>query len=211
MSQASASRSTQAVLDRLRQAALPRLELACGEALSKADDAMFDLAQNAKSTSTQQNYFDAMREIRRERRQMELLFRNHIVDGFQEFQQADGATPTSVPGHHGGALSLLAQDELEEQLAAEQSASTINRRFKTVLEPIARGLARMAITMSPNFDPTRSPIAPERFAMAFRCALGAFAAPTEVKMVLFKLYERELLLALETLYPEAMRILAEAG
>src|ERR1022692_4693496 len=76
MSQANAARSPQAVLERLRQAALPRLELACGEALSKADDAMFDLAQNAKSNATQQNYFDAMREIRRERRQMEMLFRN---------------------------------------------------------------------------------------------------------------------------------------
>ena len=190
---------------------MPRLELACGEALSKADDAMFDLAQNAKSNQTQQSYFDAMREIRRERRQMELLFRNHIINGFSEFQLPDGATPTSVPGHPGGALSLLAQEELEEQLAAEQSASTIHRRFKTVLEPIARGLARMAITIAPNFDPSRSPIGPERFAMAFRCSLGAFAAPTEVKLVLFKLYERELLLALETLYPESLRILVESG
>jgi len=211
VSQGSATRTPQAVLERLRQAALPRLELVCGEALSKADDAMFDLAQNAKSNSTQQSYFDAMREIRRERRQMELLFRSHILTGFQEFMQADGGTPTSVPGNHGGALSLLAADELEEQLAVEQSASTIHRRFKTVLEPIMRAFARMAITIQPNFDPARCPIAPERFAMAFRCALGAFAAPAEVKLVLFKLYERELLLALETLYPEAMRILAETG
>ncbi len=199
------------VLDRLRQTALPRLELACGEALSKADDAMFDLAQHATSNSTQQNYFDAMREIRRERRQMEMLFRNHITAGFQEFQQPDGGAPSVVPGHHGGALSLLAQDELEEQLAAEQSASTMHRRFKTLIEPITRGLARMAITISPNFDQSRSPVGPERLAMAFRCALGAFAAPTEVKLVLFKLYERELLLALETLYPEVMRILIETG
>jgi len=205
------SRTPQAVLERLRQSALPRLELACGEALSKADDAMFDLAQHAQSNALQQSYFDAMREIRRERKQMEVLFRNHILGGFQDFQQADGGGPSTVPGDYGGPLSLLAQDELEEQLAAEQSASTMHRRFKTVLDPISRGLARLAISMSPNFDPSRSPISPERLAMAFRCALGAFAAPTEVKLVLFKLYERELLLALEILYPEVMRLLVETG
>ena len=195
----------------MRQTALPRLELACGEALSKADDAMFDLAQHAQNNSSQQSYFDAMREIRRERRQMELLFRSHINAGFTEFLQQGGSAPNMVPGQNGGALSLLAQEELEEQLAAEQSASTIHRRFKTVLEPITRGLARMAISIAPNFDPTFSPVGPERLAMAFRCALGGFAAPTEVKLVLFKLYERELLLALETLYPETMRLLLETG
>ncbi len=205
------SRTPQSVLERLRQSVLPRLELACGEALSKADDAMFDLAQHSASNSSQQGYFDAMREIRRERRQMELLFRNYVTAGFAEFQQVDGGGPSEVPGHHGGTLSLLAQDELEEQLAVEQSANAIHRRFKTLLDPIMRGLARMAISISPNFDPSRSPVGPERLTMAFRCALSAFAAPTEVKLVLFKLYERELLLALETLYPEVMKFLIETG
>ncbi|HEY2345533.1 MAG TPA: DUF1631 family protein [Xanthomonadaceae bacterium] len=204
-------RSPQAVLERLRQVTLPRLELACGEALSKADDSMFDLAQNAKSNSTQQSYFDAMREIRRERRQIEQAFRDYIVAGFTDFQKPDGGAPTEVPGHHGGALSLLGQEELEEQLAAEQSAGTIHRRFKPVLEPIIRGLARMAVSITPNFDPARSPIGPERLAIAFRTACSAFVAITEIKLVLFKLYERELVLALEALYPEALRILTEAG
>jgi hypothetical protein len=205
------SRAPQVVLDRLRQAAVPRLELACGEALSKADDAMFDLAQHATTNTSQQAYFDAMREIRRERRQIESVFRSHITAGFTDFLQHGGNAPMAVPGQHGGPLSLLAQDELEEQLAAEQSASTMHRRFKLVIEPITRGLARMAIAIAPNFDPTCSPVAPERLAMAFRSALGGFAASAEVKLVLFKLYERELILALETLYPDIMRILVETG
>lgn len=211
MSQSAGMRSPQAVLERLRQVTLPRLELACGEALSKADDSMFDLAQNAKSNATQQSYFDAMREIRRERRTIEQAFRDYVTAGFVDFQKPDGGAPTEVPGHHGGALSLLGQEELEEQLAAEQSAGTIHRRFKPVLEPIIRGLARMAVSLTPNFDPARSPIGPERLAIAFRTACAAFAAATEVKLVLFKLYERELVLALEALYPEALRILSEAG
>jgi hypothetical protein len=212
------SRTPQAVLDRLRQAALPRLELACGEALSKTDDALFDLAQqqvssssSSSSSSAQQSYFDIMREIRRERRQMEVLYRNEIVASFQEFLQPGVAGFSGVPGNHGAALSLVAADELEEQLAVEQSSNSIHRRFKPMIEPIMHGLARMAIMISPNFDAPRSPLSPERFAMAFRCALGAFAAPAEVKLVLFKLYERELLIALDTLYPEALRILIDSG
>ena len=205
------SRTPQAVLDRLRQAALPRLELACGEALSKTDDALFDLAQHLSGNSTQQSYFDTMREIRRERRQMELLVRNEITASFHEFLHSGGPGSSGVPGNHGAALSLVAAEELEEQLAVEQSSNSIHRRFKPLIEPIMHGFARMAITISPNFDAPRSPLSPERLAMAFRCALGAFAAPAEVKLVLYKLYERELLLALETLYPEALRILIDTG
>ncbi len=190
---------------------MPRFELACGEALSKADDAMFDLAQHAQSSASQQGYFDSMREIRRERRQIELVYRTHINAGFTDFLQQGGNVAAVMPAQHGGSLSLIAQDELEEQLAAEQSASSMHRRFKLVIEPIMRGLARMAISIAPNFDPTCSPVAPERLAMAFRSALAGFAASAEVKLVLFKLYERELLQVLETLYPEIMRILVETG
>ncbi|MBS0195068.1 MAG: DUF1631 domain-containing protein [Proteobacteria bacterium] len=209
-SPAAGSRAVQAVLERLRQMVLPRLELACGEALSKADDSMFDLAQNARNNSARESYFDAMREVRRERRQIEALFRNEIQAGFDEFLRPDAMAPPPPPPR-AGEMSLVAQEELEEQLAADQSASTLHRRFKLVLEPILRGFTKMAVTTCPNYDPARGPIAPERFTNAFRIASGAFSATTEVKLVLFKLYERELMQALETLYPECLRVLSEAG
>lgn len=209
-SSAAGARAVQAVLERLRQMVLPRLELACGETLSKADDSMFDLAQNARNNSTRESYFDAMREVRRERRQIESLFRNELQAGFEEFLHPDAAAPPPPPPR-AGEMSLIAQEELEEQLAADQSASTIHRRYKMVLEPILRGFTRMAVATCPNFDPARGPIAPERFTHAFRIASGAFSATTEVKLVLFKLYERELMQALETLYPECLRVLSEAG
>lgn len=210
-SQALGGRSPQAVLDRLRQIVLPRLELACGESLSKADDSLFDLAQNARSNATRESYFDAMREIRRERRQIESRFHDEVSAGFVDALRPEGLAPPPPPPRHGNELSLLAQDELEEQLAAEQSASTIHRRFKTVLEPIMRGMARLFAQPSASMDLSQGPIAPENLTKAFRRACAAFQTTTEVKLVLFKLYERELLQALETLYPDALRLLSETG
>lgn len=210
-SQAHGGRSPAAILERLRQIVLPRLELACGEALSKADDSLFDLAQNARNNTVRESYFDAMREIRRERRQIESRFHDEIVAGFVEFQRPEGMAPVAPPPRRGDELSLVDQDELEEQLAAEQSATTIHRRFKTVLEPIARGMARLAVAPAHNAELTQGPIAPEHLTRAFRKGCSAFRAATEVKLVLFKLYERELLPALDALYPEALRLLSETG
>ena len=203
------SRATQSVLERLRQAVLLRLEPVCSGTLSKADDALFDMGQNTRASTSQKSYLDVMREIRRERGPMELLFRSHLNGSFHDFQQPGGlGAPAAGSGQ---SMTLLAEEDLEEQLAAEQTISTIHRRFKHFIEPITGGLARIAITINPIFDQASSPVSPENLANAFRAAMGGCDAPTEVKLVLFKLYERELLQALETLYPEVTRVLVEAG
>ena len=201
------SRATAALLEKLRQAVLMRLEPVCAETITKCDDALFDMGQNSKGASAAA-YMDAMREIRRERGPMELLFRNHINSSFHEFQQTPGSAAVSGDKQ---ALSLVAEEDLEEQLAGEQTANAIHRRFKQLLEPIAGGLSRIAITINPMFDQANSPVGPERLVGAFRAALTGFSAPTEVKLVLAKLYERQLMPALEVLYPEIHRILGEAG
>ena len=202
------SRAIQSVLERLRQAVLQRLEPICAETLTKSDDALFDMGQNTKGANSA-NYLDAMREIRRERGPMELLFRSHINASFHEFQSPpNSATAASATAQ---SMSLLAEEDLEEQLAGEQTVGTIHRRFKHLLEPITGGLARIAITINPIFEQSNSPVSPEHFVGAFRAALGGFSAPTEVKLVLAKLYERELMPVLEALYPEVHRILGEAG
>ncbi len=188
---------------------MPRLEVACLETLSKADDALFDLAQNARNNAAQQGYFDAMREVRREHGTMERVFGEYADAGFHEFRQPDGIRRTEPHQRNDPSLTLLAQEELEEQLAAEQTASVLHRRFKQVLEPMMRSFAMLSNAQ--KFEASLTPLSPERLAMAFRVALAGFAATTEVKLVLFKLYERQLMLALETVYPEALRALVDSG
>ncbi len=202
------SRAIQSLLERLRQAVLLRLEPICAETLAKADDALFDMGQNTRGNTSEANYLDAMREIRRERGPMELLFRSHINASFHEFQSPGGSALSASSAQ---TMSLLAEEDLEEQLAGEQTIGTIHRRYKHLLEPITGGLARMAITINPIFDQANSPVSPEHLTGAFRAALGGVSVPTEVKLVLSKLYERELMPVLEILYPEVHRILGEAG
>lgn len=208
-SMTAASRTPEGVVEQLRQLAMPRLEVACIETLSKADDALFDLAQNSRRETAQQQYFDALREIRREHGPMELLFRNHLNAGFSELRHPGGEWGSDNSHSGQPQLSLLAQEELEEQLAVEQTAIAVQRRYKQILESMARGFARLAGI--PELPASRSPLSPERLGNAFRCALSGVEAPTEIKLVVFKLYERQLLQALETIYPEALRLLVETG
>ena len=202
-------RTPEGVVEQLRQLALLRLEIACIDTLSKADDALFDLAQNARNNASQQQFFDAMREIRREHGSIELLFRSHLNAGFFELRHPElphAELPELVDP---ASLTLLTQEDLEEQLAVEQTASAVHRRYKNVLLTMAKGFSRLA--RLPDRQTVRDPLSPERLANAFRCALSGFAAPTEIKLVIFKLYERQLLLALETVYPDVLRMLVETG
>jgi hypothetical protein len=204
-----ASRTPDSMVEQLRQLAMPRLEVACLETLGKADDALFDLAQNARTNESQKHYFDAMREIRREHGSMEQLFRNYLNARFSElrrFGSTQGSDPAAIEL---SSLSLMAQEELEEQLAIEQTANVVQRRYKLVLEQVTRGFTKLATAS--GRESVRCPISPESLAAAFHSAVSGVVAHAEVKLVLFKLYERQLMQALETVYPEALRALVDGG
>jgi hypothetical protein len=208
-----ASLGAQNVFDKIAALAVPMIEQACAEALSKADDALFDLSQRGQGDGSQQQYFEAMREIRVARSQMEQRFHDHIAGAFQEFKEPGGSAEGNIYKHgkSGTTLSLLAEEDLEEQLAGEQTTNTISRRYKHMIEPIDNVMARMAITMHPIIDRSNNPISPEHMTKAFREALTGVSVGAEVKLVLLKLYERELLHMLDGFYPEVAKVLSEAG
>src|SRR5688572_3715885 len=118
----------------MRSATLQHIPPLLSDVLSRADDALFDLVQKSHSTFEQQQFFDAMRELRRQRGSIEQRFREHFVEAFAALERRRPLVAHyAQPGETSNELSLLDEEELEEQLAAEQVAQAIERRHGNVL------------------------------------------------------------------------------
>ena len=70
------------LLSTLKTRALRFLGGVVSGVLEKADDTLFDFVQRADGSLGQQEYFDAMRELRRQRAVVEKRFHEHLVDAF---------------------------------------------------------------------------------------------------------------------------------
>jgi hypothetical protein len=172
------------LLAELRRIGLQRLPALGKAVLNQADDALFDFAQRTGSSLEQQPYFDAMRELRRERAALEQGFESQLDSRFGPLEvEADS-------GDGGQPLGLVDIELLEEQLACEQVVGACDRRHRELLQRIGSRLQHAV----PGLQlPEHGPRWAAQIAAAFRAALAPLAMPIKARLVLLKLFERQLL------------------
>lgn len=198
------------LLNQVRTGALQHLPTVLTGVLAKVDDALFDLVQKSFSTFEQQQFFDAMRELRRQRGGIEQRYREHFIAAFVGLEKRKPVLARyAQPGETSSELSLLNEDELEEQLASEQVAQAIERRHGPVLAQLDQQLGRLCGGLEINNSV--NPLGPGHLAEALRSGLRGCDLASSARLVLFKLYEQALLPALTPFYNELVKRLNAAG
>ena len=212
------SQRQQAPADRLgdllklvRGVSLKRINALVGTLFENVDDALFDLAERAGSNSVQTEYFDGMREIRRKRHLVERLFHEQASRAFNDF--AEGKAPatidTTAPATPGGGLALVDDVELEESLAVSSMTAKAENRLQRTLYQVNQRLS--VIIGGGKVDDANNPIGPAALANAFRLAVREFEVNVQVKLIVFKLFERYVIAGLEAVYDEVNIELIRAG
>lgn len=169
--------------------------------LAGADDALFDLVQKSHSTFEQQQFFDAMRELRRQRSAIEQRYREHFGAAFLGLEKRRPVVAHyAQPGEMSNELSLLDEDELEEQLASEQVAQAIERRHMAALSQLDAQLSIVAGGI--EISRITNPVGPGHVAAALRAGLRGCDLAASARLVLFKLYEHAVLPGLTSLYAD---------
>jgi len=198
------------LLQTIRGVALVTLPPILSNVLAAADDALFDLVQKSFSTFEQQQFFDAMRELRRQRGGVELRYREHFTAAFLGLEKRKPLLAHySQPGEISNELSLLDEEELEEQLASEQVSQAVERRNGVVLERLNTQLSQLAGGIP--IDGMLNPVGPGHMAASLRAGLRNCDLAASARLVLFKLYEQALLPALVPFYSDLVKRLAAAG
>jgi hypothetical protein len=191
----------------MRRRSTEHLQSVLARVFARADDWLFDLVKKDGAPSGSP-YLHAMRALRNSRAPIERGFRDQIDKGFEQLDKR--ATP-KLPGEGDGnvVLALLEESELEEQLATNLTAEAIIRIHGNMLDELAGRLARMLGVA--ELEPAQNPLSAHSLANAIGEAHRGIEVPADVRMVLFKYYEREVIHDLRELLVDLNGRLAAAG
>jgi hypothetical protein len=198
-----------ALLLRLQAQALSRIAKGFSGVLDKVDDVLFDFLQKSVGTE-QQHYADAMRDVRRSRSRVEGDLVSHLEAAFNALHQSDPLDAESaLVDEAPGTLSLVSEDALEAQIATRMLAATIHRDHSALLTALDKRLGWVAGRIELNEQ--TNPIGPGHVAVGVHAAFRGIDIEPGVRLILFKLVERELAGTLGACYEECNRMLVQAG
>lgn len=198
----------QRLLDQARDTAVPPLVDTFAVALGRFDDALFDRAERAGHS--QMAFLDAMRELRRRRDEIVARFRAHLVKAWHSLEAGDPlSVEHALAQSNESSLSLVSDQELESRLAARNLASVIMREWKPVLVRLDRRLGWIAGNVT--LDNDHNPIGPEHIGVAVHEAFSTCDLTPEVRLVVIKLCERDLVPGIGRIYEALDQRLVQAG
>jgi hypothetical protein len=165
------------------------------------DDTLFELGEHARSGEAQQQYFTALRECRRKRSAIQESFLEAL--GTQDPSLSENLHPLHAK------LSLVTPEDLEEDIALDSMAARTAQRLSGTLYTLSQ---RMGYLLGDGgMDGMRNPLGPLHIGKAFRTAATALETGLQTRLVLYKLFERQILGGLEPAYTEMNVRLAAAG
>ncbi|MEO7199085.1 MAG: DUF1631 domain-containing protein [Dokdonella sp.] len=198
------------LLKQVRGIALKRASGLVSSLFENVDDVLFDLAERAESNATQVQYFDGMREVRKKRQLVERLFLDQLSKIFNEFGEGRLKSLRPELTSQGGAnLSLIDDQELEESLAISSMVSKAENRLARTLYVVNQRLS--VISGGTAVDDSTNPIGPAPLCFAFRQAVAELELNLQVKLIIYKMFDRYVMSGLEPLYDEVNAELIRAG
>ena len=198
------------LLKLVRGIALKRVNGLVSTLFENVDDALFHLAERAESNAVQVQFFDGMREVRKKRQLVERLFQEQLAKIFNDF--ADGklkAVRPEVSPQGSAGLSLVDDVELEESLAISSMVAKAENRLSRTLYQVNQRLA--VINGGAPVEDATNPIGPAPLCNAFRQSVREFDLNVQVKLIIYKLFDRFVMSGLEPLYEEVNAELIRAG
>lgn len=198
------------LLKLVRGIALKRVNGLVSTLFENVDDALFHLAERAESNAVQVQFFDGMREVRKKRQLVERVFQEQLSQIFSDFA-AGRLKPVrpEVTNPSNTGLSLVDDQELEDSLAISSMVAKAENRLARTLHLVNQ---RLSVISGGNVvEDASNPIGPAPLCHAFRVAVREFELNVQVKLIIYKLYDRYVMAGLDPLYEEVNTELIRAG
>jgi Protein of unknown function (DUF1631) len=191
------------LFDTLRKLTVSHLSSVLSRVLSSADDWLFELAQK-EPAFVASPHLEAMRALRISRTPLENAYRRHFDFGFENLKRRiQDVKNTELQ------LSLVEDDQLEVQLASEFVIEALVRAHGPALEVIDKRFACMVGLK--NLPHDLNPLSPASLANSIYAAQKDIALPPNVRVVLYKFFERELVQDLAGMLSELNSRMEMAG
>ncbi len=170
------------------------------------DDNLFERAEKAGSNAEQTHFFDAMREIRMQKDRVQALCLQGVTEDFKFARRAREKMEAAFDAEN---LSLVQHDALEQQVAAEHMVRRTLEANQRELEHLSLRLD--AIIPNARVEESNNPLGPERLVQNFMSASEGLDISIESRLVLYKLFEKQVLSQCGKVYEAANKYLIEQG
>ncbi|MCV6605950.1 MAG: DUF1631 domain-containing protein [Porticoccaceae bacterium] len=174
----------------------------------QVDDTFFDLADRSDNSRQQTLYFDAMRLIRFERKNIESAFQNSLELAFDSLVNSEAAEKRQQRHQKNSAFELADGDELEEIIALDAMVSRAdegNRQQLQILATRLESLTGQGVSLKDN------PLGPDVVCDTFFRATADLDIGIRSKLVLLKLFERHVVSPLGDFLSQSNQLLQELG
>lgn len=201
------------VLKETRELAKKNLEASIARMMEKVDDALFSRAEKAENNQVQTLYFDAMRELRIIREDIESDFiskyctsfdrgtpRNTIVDNDLKLDWESGNISN---------LGLVDKETLEEDLAITNMVHKVRGSCTQSLYALDKRIG--LLLRDPDLENWCNPLGPEPICNAFKDAAQKIGTGIEIRLVIFKLFDKHVMDQIDSLYREVNQHLVRRG
>ena len=191
------------LLDALQKRVLDSVAPALETSLSELDDYLFDRSQNGEEALG----MPALREMRRVRSDLVKNYRQIIAGRFRELRQRQ--LPKDEQASTDAGLSLLSDQDLEQQLAVDQLAMSALRNVMPLYE---LAVQRFCVVIGQaQLEPNANPLSPAYLAAARGKVMDQLEIEAELRIVVFKFFERALAEVLGECYERCNGLMVSAG
>lgn len=195
-------------LTTVRDNSAQQLKTALQALFDNADDTLFEMADRATSNAEQNAFFEAMRDLRLKRKNIERGFLQKVFEAFATLNQYEIGKPAPLDAVSFDALSLVQNDALEESVALDSMVAKVVSRDATALSHLT---TRFNAMVSKKLDDKTNPLGPTCLCEFFLDACSSLGVEIRVKLIILKLFEKYVLSGLDQLYAQANQALIATG
>ncbi len=177
----------------------------------RLDDALYKLADKAESNDLQTSYFDTMREVRKEREAIEKSFQQHVLTGYDNFWRPSSGS-VELPKNEEidyDNLALIESDTLEEELAISQMVTRGEGICMSELYALEQRFSRL-LGGAP-VESKNNPLSPDKICNSFRTSISSMDVDIPTKLVIYKVFEQEVVSHLDEVYAGINELMRDAG
>lgn len=176
---------------------------------AQVDDTLFECAEKAENNQVQTLFFDNMREIRKQRPQIERSYHQQIAQNFSDFLEGKLKPLPCATELDAEQMALVQNEDYEESLQVTNMVSRVKARCAQPLFALEQRLA--LLNNGQKLGEDINPFGPQMIAQAFRDALTPRPFPLRIKVILYTLFDTHVMQSLDSIYAALNQRLIEAG
>jgi len=193
------------LLEQVREAVLIPLASAFMEVQDVLADALFRQAE--RGLAGQNDYFEAIEVLRRQRERVTAAFRGHLAKAWQALESGRPLSVERTLARGPQDLTLVPEHELDVRLAVRNLAGSLQHRWRPELMRLNRYLGFIAGGV--RIDADNNPFGPEHLGTAVYAAFRDLSLAPRVHLAVIKVCEQQLGDRVGQLYAGLERSLAE--